>query len=180
MVCAVFGLYTPYWCWYKCPKIRNRSKDWAQLSRLYLKTETESSLRNVVFCNINRTVFLDRDRTMNSVQKHNICNKSGTPQENVTCIWCRCCRSSHNILRTLNQMLIYSFCFSDAQPYLTKLCYLNSVHSKAVHLSTWTIFLISNRRCFTIPFSSFLRNINSVSLMNNAKLLADNWMLPAA
>jgi hypothetical protein len=30
---------------------------WAQLSRFYLKTETETSLRNFVFWNINRTVF---------------------------------------------------------------------------------------------------------------------------
>jgi hypothetical protein len=39
----------------------------------YLKTETEYSFRNVVFCNINRTVFLDKDRTIDNVQKHNIC-----------------------------------------------------------------------------------------------------------
>jgi hypothetical protein len=37
----------------------------------YLKTEIEFSLRNVVFCNINRKVFLDKDRTMDNVQKHN-------------------------------------------------------------------------------------------------------------
>jgi hypothetical protein len=42
--------------------------DWAQLSRFYLKTETESSLRNVMFCNINITVFLDKDKTMANVQ----------------------------------------------------------------------------------------------------------------
>jgi hypothetical protein len=39
----------------------------AQLSRFYLKTETESSLRNVVFCNINRMMFLDKDSTMDNV-----------------------------------------------------------------------------------------------------------------
>jgi hypothetical protein len=33
------------------------SIDLAQLSRFYLKTETESSLRNVVIININRTVL---------------------------------------------------------------------------------------------------------------------------
>jgi hypothetical protein len=59
MVCAVLHLYTPSWCWYTCPKIGTNSINWAQLSRFYLKTETETSLRNVVFCNINRTVFLD-------------------------------------------------------------------------------------------------------------------------
>jgi hypothetical protein len=46
--------------------------DWAQLSRFYLKTETESSLQIVVFCNIKRTVILDKDRTMDNVQKYNI------------------------------------------------------------------------------------------------------------
>jgi hypothetical protein len=47
-------------------------------SGFYLKTETESSLQNVVFWKINRTVSLDKDRTMDNVQKHNICNKSFT------------------------------------------------------------------------------------------------------
>jgi hypothetical protein len=37
--------------------------------------ETESSLRNVVFCNIKRTVFLDKYRMMDNVQKHNIFTK---------------------------------------------------------------------------------------------------------
>jgi hypothetical protein len=72
MVYAVLGLYTPSWCWYSYPEIWNRSIDWAQLSRFYLKTETEYNLRNAVFCNINRPVFLDKDRTIDNVQKHNI------------------------------------------------------------------------------------------------------------
>jgi hypothetical protein len=38
--------------------------------------ETESSLRNVVFWKINRMVFLDTDKTMDNVQKHNICTNS--------------------------------------------------------------------------------------------------------
>jgi hypothetical protein len=46
--------------------------DSVQLSGFYLKMKTESSLWNV-FCNINRTVFFDKDRTMDNVQKHNIC-----------------------------------------------------------------------------------------------------------
>jgi hypothetical protein len=37
-------VYTPL-----SPEIGNISIDWAQLSRFYLKTETESSLRNVMF-----------------------------------------------------------------------------------------------------------------------------------
>jgi hypothetical protein len=49
MGCAMFGLYTPAWGWYRCPEIETSSIDWAQLSRFYLKTETESSLRNVLF-----------------------------------------------------------------------------------------------------------------------------------
>jgi hypothetical protein len=53
--------------------VGSSSIDWAQLSRFYPKTETESSLWNVVFWNINVTVFLDKDRTMDSAQKHNIC-----------------------------------------------------------------------------------------------------------
>jgi hypothetical protein len=35
----------------------DKTIDWAELNRFYLKTETESSLRNVVFLNKNRTVF---------------------------------------------------------------------------------------------------------------------------
>jgi hypothetical protein len=38
-------------------EIGTSSVDWAQVSRFYLWTETESSLRNIVFRNINRTVF---------------------------------------------------------------------------------------------------------------------------
>jgi hypothetical protein len=72
MVCAVLGLYTPSWCWYGYPEIRISSIDWPQLSKFYLKTEKESNLRNVMFKNIKGTVFLDKDRTMDNVQKHNI------------------------------------------------------------------------------------------------------------
>jgi hypothetical protein len=72
MVCTVLGLYTPSWCCYRYPEIRSNFIDLAKLSRFYLNTETESSLRNVMFCNINRTVFLDKDRMMDNVQKHNM------------------------------------------------------------------------------------------------------------
>jgi hypothetical protein len=64
MVCAGLALYTPSWCWKSCPEIGTSSIDWAQLSRFFLKTETESGLRNVMFRNINTT--------MDNVQKHNI------------------------------------------------------------------------------------------------------------
>jgi hypothetical protein len=50
------------------PEIRTSSIDWAQLSSFYLKTETESSLLNVVFCNINWKVSSDKDKTMDKVQ----------------------------------------------------------------------------------------------------------------
>jgi hypothetical protein len=63
MVCAELDLYTLSWCWYKYPEVGNSSIDWAQLSTFYLKTETESSLRNV---------FLNINRAMGNVQKHNI------------------------------------------------------------------------------------------------------------
>jgi hypothetical protein len=49
------------------PEIGTSSIERAQLSRFHLKTETESSLRNVV--------FLNKNRTMDNVQKHNVCLK---------------------------------------------------------------------------------------------------------
>jgi hypothetical protein len=54
--------------------------DWAQLSRFYLKTETESSFRKVVFWKMNRMVFLDKDRTVDNVQKRSICFNVPSPQ----------------------------------------------------------------------------------------------------
>jgi hypothetical protein len=40
---------------------RTSSIDWAHMNKFFfLKTETESSLRNIVFYNKNRTVFLDK------------------------------------------------------------------------------------------------------------------------
>jgi hypothetical protein len=53
---AVLGLYILFcvWCWR--PEIGTNSVDWAQLSRFYLNTETESS-----------------PKTMDIVQKHNNC-----------------------------------------------------------------------------------------------------------
>jgi hypothetical protein len=47
------------------PEVGTSSIDWVQQSRFYLKTETETSLRNVV--------FLNKNRTMDNVRKHNIC-----------------------------------------------------------------------------------------------------------
>jgi hypothetical protein len=43
------GLVYPILGWHRCPEIGTSSIDWAKLSGVYLKTETESSLRNLVF-----------------------------------------------------------------------------------------------------------------------------------
>jgi hypothetical protein len=48
------------------------STGWTQQSRFYLRTETEFSLRNVVFQNT--------DRTMDNVQKHNGCTDVSSSQ----------------------------------------------------------------------------------------------------
>jgi hypothetical protein len=50
----------------------HRYIDWDQVSRFYLKTETESSLRYVVFWNIKQDGVLNKNRTMDNVQKRNI------------------------------------------------------------------------------------------------------------
>jgi hypothetical protein len=55
-------------CWYWCPEIGPSSIDWAKLCKFYLKTEIESSFRNVV--------FLNKNRMIDNVQKHNICKQS--------------------------------------------------------------------------------------------------------
>jgi hypothetical protein len=47
LCCAWFAY--PSLCSFTCPEIGINSIDWAQLSMLYLNTETVSSLRNVVF-----------------------------------------------------------------------------------------------------------------------------------
>jgi hypothetical protein len=87
-----FGTSSGLWyqCCYNCPRILfchlseishiiftwrrcgDTSVDRAQLISVYMKTVTESSLWNVVFWKINRIVFLDKDRTMDNAQKHNM------------------------------------------------------------------------------------------------------------
>jgi hypothetical protein len=60
--------------WYRCPEIGTSSIDWAQLSRFYLKTETETSLRIVVLkYSYKQDGVSDKNRTIDNVQKHNIC-----------------------------------------------------------------------------------------------------------
>jgi hypothetical protein len=61
LFCAWFIYHILCWCW--CPDIVSSSIDWAQLSRFHLKTESESSLRNVMF-------FKYKYRTMDNVHKH--------------------------------------------------------------------------------------------------------------
>jgi hypothetical protein len=55
------------------PEIGASSIDWAQKSRFYLKTETESSFPHAVFFKYKEDGVLDKSRTMGHVQKHNIC-----------------------------------------------------------------------------------------------------------
>jgi hypothetical protein len=52
MLCTVLGLYA-----LSDVGLGTSSVDWDQLRKFYLKAETESSLRNEVFLNKNRTVF---------------------------------------------------------------------------------------------------------------------------
>jgi hypothetical protein len=56
----------------RLPEIGTSSIDWAQLSRFYLKTETECSLRNVVCWKISRTT--------DNVHKHNDCTNVASSQ----------------------------------------------------------------------------------------------------
>jgi hypothetical protein len=63
-MCCAWLVY-PIRCWYRGPEIRTNSKDWVQLNKFHLKTEIESSLRKVV--------FLNKSKTMDSVQKRNVC-----------------------------------------------------------------------------------------------------------
>jgi hypothetical protein len=50
------------------------SIDLTQLSRFYLKTEAESRLRNVL--KEKQDGVLDKDKTMDNVQKRNICTSA--------------------------------------------------------------------------------------------------------
>jgi hypothetical protein len=47
-LCCAWFVY-PILCWSRCSEIGTGSIDWAKLSRIYLKTETESGFRNLVF-----------------------------------------------------------------------------------------------------------------------------------
>jgi hypothetical protein len=67
-----FALQVNLLSWAQSIELVSVSEDRAQVSRFYLKTETESSFRNVVFWKINRTMFLDKDKMMGNVQKYNI------------------------------------------------------------------------------------------------------------
>jgi hypothetical protein len=68
----VLGLYTLSWCWYRCQEIGTSSVDWAQLTRFHLKTDTESSLRNVVL-KYKQAGVLYENKTTDNIQKYNIC-----------------------------------------------------------------------------------------------------------
>jgi hypothetical protein len=62
MVFTVLGLYTLS-CVGAGARRDGIALSWVQLSRFHLKTETQSSLRNVV---------LNKNRTMNKGQKHEL------------------------------------------------------------------------------------------------------------
>jgi hypothetical protein len=98
------------------PEAGTSSINWAQLSMFYLKMETESSLWNVVFQKINRTVFLHKDRMIDNVQKHNICNNFSALNFNTklhisinlckskftTPGWWKACLKTHTCVHALN------------------------------------------------------------------------------
>jgi hypothetical protein len=107
------------------PEIGTSSIDWAQLSRFCLKTETESSFRNAVFWNINRMVFLNRDKTMDNVQKHNICRKN-----------CCCISFLSGVQRKYSCYAVVTF----AQTFRTTICGILGSHV----LSSQTLNLINN------------------------------------
>jgi hypothetical protein len=67
MVCAVLGLYTPSWCWYRCQDLGTTSIDWAWVGFTWRRRQNPVSETLVVFCNINRTV--------DNAQNHNICTR---------------------------------------------------------------------------------------------------------
>jgi hypothetical protein len=57
VACSLVQVYRHFEGTYQLPQeMRTSSIDLAQLSRFYLKTDTESSLRNDVFSNMKRTV----------------------------------------------------------------------------------------------------------------------------
>jgi hypothetical protein len=47
-LCCAWFIYLIL-CWFWCPEVGTNSIDWAQLRTFYPKTETGSTLRNVVF-----------------------------------------------------------------------------------------------------------------------------------
>jgi hypothetical protein len=64
-----------------CYKFGDRASsiDWAQLNRFYLKTETIQSPKRCVL-KYNQDGVLDKNRTMDNVQKHNICTNLTSSQ----------------------------------------------------------------------------------------------------
>jgi hypothetical protein len=69
--CRMIPCISCMWYWAQSARLSLRYN--ILLSRFDLKTEKKFSLQNVVFWKINRIVFLDKDRTMDTVQEHNIC-----------------------------------------------------------------------------------------------------------
>jgi hypothetical protein len=152
MVCAVLGLYTPSWCWNRSPQIGTSSISWAQLSRLHLKTETESSIRNVVFWNINRTV--------DSVQKNNICTNVPSSQTldliNICCVSAETIRIESSRFPVFVSTPLYSSYFFRGNVVLSKLV------SQLRHSQTiwWYILLIGAPNIFRNSIIIFVKSFH--------------------
>jgi hypothetical protein len=122
------------------------SRDMWVDSFYFVKTETESRHRNVVFWKTNRTVFLDKDRTMDNVQKQNICNEKS--------------------LKSASQLIIISFEQTDTYMVLLFLCFGPTVDIGAnrgnarlfadvfsrVHMT----HSLSDRRVFHFPIAMYV------------------------
>jgi hypothetical protein len=81
-LCCAWFIY-PVLCWCWCSEIGTNSIDWAQLSRIHLKTKTESYLRKVV--------CFKKNRTMDNTQKYINCiniPSSQTLRSRFTIVYC--------------------------------------------------------------------------------------------
>jgi hypothetical protein len=80
------GLCCPWLvCWYRCPESGSSSIDWAQMRRFYLKTETESRLRNVVLKYKQNGVLGKKKSCKYNVRKHSIYIKIAGFWDVMTC-----------------------------------------------------------------------------------------------
>jgi hypothetical protein len=80
------GPVRPIRCWYRRPERWTSSIDWSQLSRFFLKMETESSLRNFGVLNKNRTM-MSRNIiiTVLNFKRDSVNTKSRSEQKKAQC-----------------------------------------------------------------------------------------------